>query len=245
MTERKKKKNFDDLIRDKSVEGAKSKQSEKTTRKKPRKSSKNVEKTFSDLMGPPPLLSDEDPAQYFALYQTLRLKLEPRDILEEFYVRQVMDDAWLVIRYRRMNSHILSMAEPTLGDEMRLKIDRYRNVFMGSEELLDQRDENLILHNLSQYSCAMQPSDMIAKQFENRIISINLIEGMISRCLERMRRSHITLEDFRSFIEDALQSEIIISPTINDGKIVSERAERNDGGASLPEEVKRFDFDGR
>lgn len=245
MTERKKKKNFDDLIRDKSVEGVKSKQSEKTTRKKPRKSSKNVEKTFSDLMGPPPLLSDEDPAQYFALYQTLRLKLEPRDILEEFYVRQIMDDAWLVIRYRRMNSHILSMAEPTLGDEMRLKIDRYRNVFMGSEELLDQRDENLILHNLSQYSCAMQPSDMIAKQFENRIISINLIEGMISRCLERMRRSHITLEDFRSFIEDALQSEIIISPTINDEKIASERAERNDGGASLPGEVKRFDFDGR
>jgi hypothetical protein len=91
----------------------------------------------------------------------------------------------------------------------------------------------------------MQPSDMIAKQFENRIAQINLIEGMISRCLERMRRSHITLEDFRSFIEDALQSEIIISPTINDGKIVSERAERNDGGASLPEEVKRFDFDGR
>ncbi len=187
MTERKKKKNFDDLIRDKSVEGAKSKKSEKATRKKPSKSSKNFEKTFSDLMGPPPLLSDEDPAQYFALYQTLRLKLEPRDILEEFYVRQIMDDAWLVMRYRRMNSHIINMAEPTLGDEMRSKIDRYQNVFMGSEELLDQRDENLILHNLSQYYCAMQPSDMIAKQFENRIISINLIEGMISRCLERMR----------------------------------------------------------
>lgn len=244
MTERKKNKDFDDLIREKSVEGAKSKKCEKTTRKKPKKGSKNVETIFSDLMGPPPLLSDEDPAQYFALYQTLRLKLEPRDILEEFYVRQVMDDAWLVMRYRRMNSHILNMAEPTLGDEMKLKIDRYRNKFMGSEELLNQKDENLLLCDLSQYSCAMQPSDMIAKQFENRIAQINLIEGMIGRCLERMRRSHITLEDLRSFIEDIMQLKDQTPPIINEDGKASERAEQN-GVASFAHDVKRFDFDGQ
>ena len=199
MTKRSTKGSFEDLVRQKTLGGDKNKQ------KRRKRRSDTSEKTLADLMGQPPLLADEDPAQYFALYQTLRLKLEPRDVLEEFYVRQVMDDAWLVIRYRRMNSHLLNMAQPNLGDEIRLKIDRYRNMFMGSEDLLDQRDENLLLHDFSQYTIAMHPSDMIAKQFENRIIQINHIEGMISRCLERMRRSHMTLEDFRGFIDEALQ----------------------------------------
>lgn len=162
-------------------------------------------KTLADLMGPPPLLSDEDPAQYFALYQMLRLKIEPRHILEEIYVRQIMDDAWLVTRYRRMNAHILNMAQPGLGDAIRLKMDRYRNMFMGSEKLMDQRTENLLLHDFSQLACFSHPSDMIAKQFEKRIVEINLIEGMISRCMERMRRSHITLEDARAFLDQALE----------------------------------------
>lgn len=134
----------------------------------------------------------------------LRLKFEPSDIVEEIYVRQMMDDAWLVIRYRRMKAHVLNLAQPTFGDEMRLNIEKYRNAFMGSEELLDQRTENLLLHQFSQYSCAMRPSEMIAKQFEKRIVEINLIEGIISRCLERMRRSHLTLEDLRDFMNQAL-----------------------------------------
>ena len=201
MTKRSTKASFEDLIRQKTLQG------DKKGRNKRKRRSDKSEKTLADLMGQPPLLADEDPAQYFALYQTLRLKLEPRDILEEFYVRQVMDDAWLVIRYRRMNSHILNRAQPNLGDEIRLNIDRYRNMFMGSEDLLDQRDENLLLLKYSQYTIAMHPSDMIAKQFEDRIIQINHIESMISRCLERMRRSHITLDEFRGFIDDVLKLE--------------------------------------
>lgn len=193
-------KTFEDLIREKTDSFQKSSKKGKSKTKRPSK----VQKTFSDLMGPPPLLSDEDPAQYFALYEMLRLKFMPRDILEELYVRQVMDDAWLVTRYRRMNSHLLNMAQPGLGDEIRLKIDRYRNRVMGSEDLLDQRTENLILHDFAQFACVTHPSDMIARQFEKRIVEINLIEGMISRCMERMRRSHVTLEDMRAFLDHAL-----------------------------------------
>lgn len=174
----------------------------RTAQKKVKKTSKNL----TDLLGPPPLLQDENPAQYFALYEMLRLKLKPRDIVEEIYVRHMMDDAWLVTRYRRMNSHILNMAEPTMGDEWQGKIERYRNAMMGSEDLLDMRNENLILHDFSQYSCVMRPNDLIARQFEKRISEINLIEGMISRCMERMRRSHLTLEDFRDFMQQAMNA---------------------------------------
>ena len=194
-------KTIDDLIRQKTDSFQKS----STKRKCKATRTRKAQKTFADLMGPPPLLSDEDPAQYFALYEMLRLKFLPYDILEELYVRQIMDDAWLVTRYRRMNSHLLNMAQPGLGDEIRLKIDRYRNTVMGSEELLDQRTENLILHDFSQLACFSHPSDMIAKQFEKRIVEINLIEGMISRCMERMRRSHVTLEEMRAFLDQALE----------------------------------------
>ena len=197
-------KTFDDLIAEKTKTFAKNSKRNKASMKKRQRRPRKVQKTFIDLMGPPPLLSDEDPAQYFALYEMLRLKFMPRNIIEEIYVRQMMDDAWLVTRYRRMNSHLLNMAQPGLGDEIRLKIDRYRNAVMGSEDLLDQRTENLILHDFSQLACSTHPSDMIAKQFEKRIVEINLIEGMISRCMERMRRSHMTLEEARAFLDHAL-----------------------------------------
>lgn len=174
----------------------------RSRRKKAHKLSKNL----TDLLGQPPLLADEDPAQYFALYEMLRLKFKPRDIVEEIYVRHMMDDAWLVTRYRRMNSHILNMAQPTMGDEWQATIERYRNAMMGSEELLDMRDENQILYDFSQYSCFTSPNDLVAKQFEKRVSEINLIENMISRCMERMRRSHLTLEDFRDFMQQAVEA---------------------------------------
>ena len=232
----KKTKNFDDIIHQKTFHD------EKTNRKKRKRRSEKSEKSLTDLMGQPPLLSDEDPAQYFALYQTLRLKFAPRDILEEFYVRQVMDDAWLVIRYRRMNSHILNMAQPNLGDEIRLKIDRYRNMFMGSEDLLGQRNENSLLYDFSQYTCAMHPSDMIAKQFEDRIIQISHIEGMISRCLERIRRSQITLEDFRGFIDEAVQLADQAKPKSDQENPLSNHASGKKDEICLAEEPKKSDL---
>lgn len=198
-------KTIDDLIAEKTKSFTKSSSKNRTSTKKRPKRTPRVQKSLVDLMGSPPLLSDEDPAQYFALYQTLRLTIDPRTVLEEIYVRHIMDDAWLVTRYRRMNAHILNMAQPGLGDEIRLNIDRYRNSFMGSEELMDLRNENEILLRFSQYACVTHPSDMVARQFEKRIVEINIIEGMISRCMERMRRSHMTLEDARAFLDHALE----------------------------------------
>lgn len=198
-------KTIDDLIAEKTKTFAKSSSKNKASTKRRPKRARRVQKSLVDLMGPPPLLSDEDPAQYLALYQTLRLTIDPRTVLEEIYVRHIMDDAWLVTRYRRMNAHILNMARPGLGDEIRLNIDRYRNSFMGSEELMDLRNENEILLRFSQYACVTHPSDMVARQFEKRIVEINIIEGMISRCMERMRRSHMTLEEARAFLDHALE----------------------------------------
>lgn len=238
MTKRSTETSFEDLVRQKTLQGNKNK---RNTQK--RRSNKS-EKILADLMGQPPLLADEDPAQYFALYQTIRLKLEPRDILEEFYARQIMDDAWLVIRYRRMNSHLLNMAQPNLGDEIRLNIDRYRNMFMGSEDLLDQRTENLLLLKYSQYTIAMHPSDMIAKQFEDRIIQINHIESMISRCLERMKRSHITIEEFRGFIDDVLELEDQTKHSPDQESSFSEDSSPKNNDICLAEEAKKSDLNG-
>ncbi len=145
MSQSKKSNNFNDALFAtlSSSHGAYQKRQERSAQSRRKKTNK-LSKNLTDLLGPPPLLADEDPAQYFSLYEMLRLKFEPRDIVEEIYVRHMMDDAWLVTRYRRMNSHILNMAQPTMGDEWQAKIERYRNAMMGSEELLDMRDENQI-----------------------------------------------------------------------------------------------------
>lgn len=226
MSNKKAPKTCDDVIRSTFNGTKRSNQSHRQRgTRKARKNIKKTSKNLTDLLGLPPLLQDEDPAQYFALYEILRLKLKPRDIVEEIYVRHMMDDAWLVTRYRRMNSHILNMAEPTMGDEWQGKIERYRNAMMGSEDLLDMRDENLILLDFAKYSCFTAPNNLVAKQFEKHISEINLIEGMISRCMERMRRSHLTLEDFRDFMQQALK------PSTNTSETSLKQNENDDGVA--------------
>ena len=57
---------------------------------------------LKSLLGPPPLLDGEDAGAYDALYGQIRTAVAPRDVLEEIWARDVIDNLWETLRLRRL-----------------------------------------------------------------------------------------------------------------------------------------------
>src|ERR1700755_1264701 len=56
---------------------------------------------------PPPRINGEDAAAYDDLATRIRAVLQPRDIFEELWARDVADLAWEVLRLRRLKAHLM------------------------------------------------------------------------------------------------------------------------------------------
>ena len=66
--------------------------------------------TFSraSLFGPPPLLEGEDAAAYDELLTRVSDTVSPTDFIEEIWVRDLTDVAWIIFRLRRIQAAYLS-----------------------------------------------------------------------------------------------------------------------------------------
>jgi hypothetical protein len=60
------------------------------------------------LFGPPPLIEGENAAAYVELLNRISAAVKPRDILEEIWVRDVVDLVWEGLRWRRLKSNLLA-----------------------------------------------------------------------------------------------------------------------------------------
>ena len=58
------------------------------------------------LLGPAPMLHGEDDHAYAELLGRVQADVGPKDILEEFWVRDVVDLFWETLRLRRMKASI-------------------------------------------------------------------------------------------------------------------------------------------
>lgn len=56
------------------------------------------------LLGPPPLLDGENVGAYDALCDRIRSEIAPRDVFEEIWARDLVDNLWLTLRLRRPKS---------------------------------------------------------------------------------------------------------------------------------------------
>jgi hypothetical protein len=62
------------------------------------------------FLAPPPLIEGEDAAGYDDLLARISGTLKPADILEEIWVRDVVDLVWDAFRLRRLKAHLLTGA---------------------------------------------------------------------------------------------------------------------------------------
>ena len=67
---------------------------------------------FGDLLGPPPVISGEDPKEYAELLERILSDLKPRDFIETAFVRDIADHIWEVRRLRRLKAQLLHVAQP-------------------------------------------------------------------------------------------------------------------------------------
>src|SRR5215813_13972974 len=58
------------------------------------------------LSGPPPLLEGEDTAAYDELLVRISGAVKPADILEEIWVRDIVDLVWEAFRLRRLKANL-------------------------------------------------------------------------------------------------------------------------------------------
>jgi hypothetical protein len=65
--------------------------------------------TKLNFFGPPPLLDGEDPAAYDELLARVSGSVKPSDILEEIWVRDVVDLVWEALRLRRLKAKLLDV----------------------------------------------------------------------------------------------------------------------------------------
>src|SRR2546423_13147289 len=73
-----------------------------------------------DWAGEPGLLLGEDAHGYEELLAQVRRALEPRDVMEEMWIRDLVDLAWDVFRLRRMKANLLRLrADSALREAIR------------------------------------------------------------------------------------------------------------------------------
>jgi hypothetical protein len=82
-------------------------QSSGRRRGRPPKSAKvhsNAKENFSleQFLGPCPLLHGEDEQGYQVLYDRFREEVEPHDLIDELYIRDVVDQTWEIQRLRKI-----------------------------------------------------------------------------------------------------------------------------------------------
>ena len=67
------------------------------------------------FLAPPPLIEGEDAAGYDELLARISGTLKPADILEEIWVRDVVDLVWDAFRLRRLKAHLGELVEPHIA----------------------------------------------------------------------------------------------------------------------------------
>ena len=60
------------------------------------------------LAGAPPLVSGESPTSYDELLARVTTTLQPSDVIEQMFIRDIVDLAWEVLRMRRLKANLMA-----------------------------------------------------------------------------------------------------------------------------------------
>ena len=140
---------------------------------------------LDDLLGPPPLLPSESAADYDGLRARLRARIAPRDVVEEIWLRDILDLQWEVLRMRRLKSRILSSSSP-LGLESLLKRRVNYLHIAGLVEGWGKGDKDTIkeIENLLKH-LGLSKTDIDAHSLLKSLDPLERIDRMISQAEAR------------------------------------------------------------
>src|SRR5271165_3312444 len=101
------------------------------------------------FLGSAPLIAGENAASYEELLARMTATLKPADILEEIWVRDIVDLVWDAFRLRRLKAHLLTasahegMAQVLQGLDHRLPYGTARSWAARRQDAVDEVESTL------------------------------------------------------------------------------------------------------
>jgi hypothetical protein len=77
----------------------------------PRREVAVLDRDLREILGPPPIINGEDPNSYNKLHDPVRSAVAPTDVIEEMWVRDVVDAFWESLRFRRLRAKLFVACE--------------------------------------------------------------------------------------------------------------------------------------
>jgi hypothetical protein len=160
-----------------------------------------TELTF--LFEEPPVLAHENPESYYALLNQIAARVNPQDSFEWIWIKDYVDIAWEILRYRRAKSQILdfgcgralaSVAESVCGetDLLGLQAEHLRSKWFANEDGKAEVKAFLTEHGLNTDSLVGQA--MLA-----RVNELEKIEAMLASAERRRDGVLREIEHHRDF----------------------------------------------
>ena len=72
-----------------------------------KRANRTKSKAASRLFGPPPVIEGEDAADYEKILSRVNSSVRPADFIDEFFIRDLTDAAWNILRLRRLQAAYL------------------------------------------------------------------------------------------------------------------------------------------
>lgn len=172
---------------------------------------------LGELLGPPPLLPSESLVDYEELKARLRAKIAPQDVLEEIWLRDILDLQWEVLRMRRLKSRLLGNSSP-IGLESLL----HRRVnYLDKDKLVEGwgRGDKESIKEVEAIlkSRGLNLDDVDAHSLLKRLEPLESIDRMISQA--EARRNNALREIERS--REAAARRLRVALSDEDGLVVS------------------------
>ena len=152
---------------------------------------------LNELLGPPPLLPNENLVDYEGLQARLRAKIVPQDVLEEIWLRDILDLQWEVLRMRRLKARLLANSSPSGLESLFHRRGNYSDVGKILDSWGRGNKEDIKEIELLLKSRGLGLDDVDAHSLLKRLEPLESIDRMISQAETRRNNALREIERAR------------------------------------------------
>ena len=163
----------------------------------------SISSTIDDFLGPLPLLKGEDRGAYLGLLEEVRKQVSPSDIIEQLFVRDVVDLTWELMRARRLKVGLLHKGQmaaigklqppnsPQESGSFVSQLAKARAAVSGSvgfsEGLMALEKRGITLDEINAHAYAMEREAIL--RLDQAMMQIEARRNFALREIERRRAS--------------------------------------------------------
>jgi hypothetical protein len=157
------------------------------------------------LLGPPPIIYGEAKDAYDAFFARVQASVQPKDIFEEIWVRDVVDLVWWAQRLRRLRDNLLvAKTQEAVTAVMRPIIGDYNAHNLAARWA--RREPGYVEQLQSELRESELTMDVVmAQALQIALNDIERIDGMIMKAEARRNAALREIERHRAALADALR----------------------------------------